>query len=195
MTKAERDDGSISTFRSDFDSPDGLKDWKCYDAGKWEIRDGSLICDSRQTTDSRSILWLSRILPDNVTIEFEAECLDKPGEINCFINGDGQTYSGYEVNIGGLDNRKISLYKSLKDGDLQSRRRLAREDCKLDRERVYAVKIKKYRNGFRIYVNEETLISTSDEKQPIGDATHRYFGLSTMGHLVRFAHLRIERKR
>jgi hypothetical protein len=188
------DDGSIAAYRSNFDSPEELNNWKCYDKGKWEVRDGWLVCDSRETTDSRSILWLSRIVSDDVQIEFEAECLDKPGEINCFLNGDGQNYSGYEINIGGPDNRKVAVYKSMKDGDHRVRRRLARESFTLDKERVYAIKIKKYHGSFRVYVNEEAVIATSDEKQPISDSTHRYFGFSTMGNRVRFDNLRIERR-
>jgi hypothetical protein len=43
-------------------------------------------------------------------------------------------------------------------------------------------------------VNEDQLILTSDEKAPIKDATHRYFGFSATGNLVRFERLRIDRR-
>jgi len=187
------DDGSVESYWADFSSPEEMNNWKCYDSGKWEIRDGWLVCDARQTSSTRSILWLSRILPPSVQLEFEAECLDKPGEILCFLGGDGQSYSGYEITVGGQGNKRVAVYKSAKDGDESAHERLGRENFKLDRERAYAIKLRKYRGSFRVYVNGDLLVSVSDEK-PIEDSAHRYFGFSTVGNLVRFDNLKIERK-
>jgi len=186
-------DGSVDSYRANFDSSEQLGDWRCYDGGKWDVRDGWLVCDARETTGGLSILWLSRIVPREVVIEFEAECLDRPGEILAFVCGDGQRYSGYEIAVGGSGNTRVALYKSLEGGNPAARDRLDRRDFQVNKERVYAVKIRQYRNAFRVYVNDDLLLSTSDE-QPIQDDRHRYFGFGTIGNLVRFDNLKIERK-
>ena len=188
------DDGSLSTYRADFGSDKELSFWRCYDQGKWEIRDGWLVADARNTSPSRTILWLSFPLPDSVTIEFEGECLDKPGDLYCFLYGDGHQYSGYEIAVGASDNKRIGVYKSNLDGNEDVHKRLGRDAIALTRDRGYAIKVKKYKSSIRLYVNDELIISASD-KTPTPDHEHRYFGLSTVGNLVRFDNLKIEVKR
>jgi len=191
--KKSIEEGAVESYRSDFRSPAELKNWKCSDGGQWEIREGWLVCDARQTSAGRSILWLNQPLVTDLEIEFEAECLGRPGEIICFLAGDGQTYSGYEVVIGGGGNKKITVYRSTQDGDEKVRDRLDRGTFKTDKDRVYAIKIKKRRGSVRVYVNDQLLVTALDA-QPVADANHRYFGFSTVGNLVRFDNLKIERK-
>jgi len=191
--RKKADDGTISNYRADFRSDKELAFWRCYDQGKWEVRDGWLVADARGTSPSRTILWLTFPLPESVTIEFEGECLDRPGELGCFLYGDGRTYSGYEISVGG-DNKRLGIYKSAKDGDEKTHKRLGRDTIQLVKDRSYAIKIKKYRGSIRLYVNDDLLLQASDQ-QPITAPDHRFFGLSTVGNLVRFNNLKIEAKR
>ncbi len=187
-------DGTLAIFRAQFNSNAEMMDWQWNDTGQWAVRDGWLEGDARQTSQTRTILWLRHPIPDDLVMEFEGECLDHPGELNCYIFGNGKTLSGYELIVGGSDNKRITLYKITRDGDEASRERLGRESITLHKERPYAVKIKRYRGSIRVYINEDLLISASDET-PIKDAEHRYFGFSTVGNWVRFDNLKIENKR
>ncbi|MCX8036809.1 MAG: hypothetical protein N3D11_07110 [Candidatus Sumerlaeia bacterium] len=187
-------DGTIAIYRAQFNSNAEMMDWQWNDSGQWAVRDGWLEGDARQTSQTRTILWLKQPIPDNLVLEFEGECLDHPGELNCYFFGNGKTLSGYELIVGGSDNKRITLNKITRDGDEASRERLGRESLVLHKERPYAVKVKYYRGAIKVYVNEDLLISTSDEK-PDKDAEHRYFGFSTVGNWVRFDNLKIENKR
>lgn len=178
-------------YSTDFSSADELKNWNCYDGGKWEIRDGWLVADARPTKYGRSILWLNIPFVEDVQIEFEAECLDAPNDLNCFIGGNGKEYSGYEIILGGFGNEKIAVYKCNADGDDLSRNRLTREDFSVKKDHVYGIKIKKYRGEFRVYVDDELLIRKQDSN-PISDKQHRYFGFSTYKTVVRFDNLKIK---
>jgi len=190
--KKEPQDEGLVFYHTDFSSPDELKNWKCNDSGKWEIRKGWLVADAR-IPENRSILWLNKPIARNVQIEFDAECLEEPGDINCFICGNGKNYSGYEVIIGGFNNEKVGVYKSKVDGDDMERKRLEREPFELEKKRVYTVKVKLYKGTIRVYVDNELLITATDN-DPIEDPEHRYFGLSTFQNVVRFDNLKIEKK-
>jgi len=179
-------------YRTRFDSPAELKDWKCLDDGKWEVRDGWLVADAR-SSPTISILWLTGPLPQDLQIDFEAECLDERGNFNCFLFGNGKNYSGYEVQIGGSSNKKIILAKAAKDGDSTDHDRMSRANFSVVKNRPYTVKIKVYRGTFRLYVNDELLITKSDPAMTY-DGEHRYFGFSSRGNVVRFDNLKIERK-
>lgn len=188
----ESEDTGLEFYQADFSSPEELKNWKCNDSGKWEIRDGALVADAR-IPQKRSILWLDRPLARNVQIEFEAECLDKPGDINCFINGNGKNYSGYEVIIAGWHNTKVGVYKSMEDGNDLARDRIERDQFEVQKGRLYAIKIKKDGGKIRVYVDDELLITAVDD-EPIEDEEHRYFGLSTFENVVRFDNLTIKKR-
>ncbi|MBM3334278.1 hypothetical protein FJY63_06420, partial [Candidatus Sumerlaeota bacterium] len=166
---------------------------KCYDDGKWDIRDGWLVADARTTT-SRSILWLNRPLPNDIRIECEAECVDQARDLTFIIAGNGHTYSGYEIVIGGSENKRVVLFKCTKETSPTEVKRLARDDFSLMKDRTYTIRIRKYRAAITVSVNDEALLSSSDE-QPLDDAHHRYFGFASRGNVVRFDSLRIEERK
>jgi hypothetical protein len=185
------DDFGLDLYQTDFSSPDELKNWVCHDSGKWEIKDGWLVGDAR-IPEQRSIIWLKKQFTEDVRIQFVAECLDKPGDLNCFICGNGKNYSGYEIIIGGFANEKIGVYKTVEDGDPITRQKLERDDFNLIKARAYDIKIKKSRGTFRVYLDDALVVSAADEENRIVDREHRYFGFSTFENVVRFRDLRIE---
>jgi hypothetical protein len=190
--KRQLPDQGMTHYRTSFDSPAELKDWKCLDDGKWEIRDGWLVAEAR-SSPTISVLWLDRPLPRDFQVDFEAECLDNGGNINCFLYGNGKDFSGYEVQIGSSSNKKIALTKIAREGDDKGHKRLGRTPFSVVKNRPYTVKIKVYRGTFRVYVNDELLITQSDPKMTY-EGELRYFGFSSRGNVVRFDNLKIEKK-
>jgi len=183
--------GGLDQYATDFSSADEIKNWKCLDTGQWKIKDGWLVGDAR-IPEQRSILWLDRDLAADVTISFDAECLDKAADINCFVYGNGRNYSGYEVILGGFENTKVGIYKSGEEGDPLQRRRLGREPFELQKDRVYSIKIKKDRGTFHLYVDGDLLMTETDDEPIDEDAC--YFGLSTWENVVRFDNFMIEKR-
>lgn len=186
-------DRGIEKYAATFESPDELNNWKKTDTGKWYIKDGSLYGDAR-IPEQRSILWLDKPIGRDVQVEFEAQCLEKPGDINCFICGNGQNYSGYEVVVAGWDNSRIVIYKARAVGDPMERRRIGREPFEVEKGRTYQIKIRKEGSTFHIWVDGSLVITETDPDPPLieGDL---YFGLSTWENVVRFDNVKIEKKK
>jgi len=98
----------VSDYTENFDRPALGSAWRD-SGGKYRIADGELVASGAR----HHPIWLRRILPRDISLEFDARTQSPDGDIRFVIFGDGKSAnpegdgcqsSGYEFVFGGWKN-------------------------------------------------------------------------------------------
>ncbi len=130
--------------------------------GPWEIREGALHVRGARNRP----LWLRRVLPRDVRIEFTAKSMSEEGDIKFEIFGDGvsraegerYTATSYVVIMGGWDNSSNIIARLNEHGADRVVGR--RQRVELGRE--YQFKVERVGSVITVFVDGEELVKMDD---------------------------------
>jgi hypothetical protein len=182
-------EGRTLVFEDDFERGSLGPNWRRGQGedggGEWQIVDGE-VRGSRIRNDP---LWLTRQLPKNVRIEFEARALNDEGDIKVEVFGDGRTHeSGYILIFGGWNN-KLDVIARL---DEHGQDRKARPTKGVEPRTTYEMAIERTGSSVKWFVDGEHFMTYEDPK-PLRGRDHRYFAFNNWVAPVAFDDVKVYR--
>lgn len=182
-------EGRKLVFEDDFERSSLGSDWRRGEGedggGEWRIVDGEV----RGSQIRNDPLWLTRPLPQNVRIEFEARALNDDGDIKVEVFGDGRTHeSGYILIFGGWNN-KLDVIARL---DEHGQDRKARPTRSVEPKTNYEMAIERTGNAVKWYVDGEHFM-TYEDTDPLRGRDHRYFAFNNWVAPVAFDDVKVYR--
>jgi hypothetical protein len=171
-------------FRDDFDREDLGDDWNNTGAN-WRIEDGTLSIRGARNRP----LWLRRVLPRDVRIEFDVRSESPDGDIKVEVFGDGEsrattesyTATSYVVIFGGWGNSLNVLARMNEHGDdrVEGARR------PVEPGRRYHMRIERSGDRIAAWVDDELLVEMTDE-DPLEGRGHDHFGFNDWNAQIYF---------
>jgi len=171
----------VLDFQDNFDRDTLGKDWTTKNPKAYRIKDGKLFVQMAHNKG----LWLNRVLPPRVRIEFDAIALSKDVDIKCEVFAAKQMHqSGYILILGGWHNQ-LSIIARLNE---HGKDRLV-TDRTGEKGRRYHWTIVRTDNRLRWYLDGKLFLEY-DDKAPLKGL---YFGFNDWEAPVEFDNLRIYR--
>lgn len=189
-TYSTRAKGGEVIFRDAFDRETLGTDWNPTGDG-WALENGVL-----KTRDLRNHpIWLTKALPDDVRIEFDAWPQSDEGDVKVELAGDGQSKatsmnyvaSGYVVIFGGWNNTLNVIARQSEHG----RNRETTSEPKVDPDRRHHFSITRYGTEILWEVDGREVLVYEDP-HPLRGEGHRHFAFSGWEAEVHFDNLVIE---
>jgi hypothetical protein len=171
-------------FRDGFDREELGDDWNNTGAN-WRIEDGALSIRGARNRP----LWLRRVLPRDVRIEFDVRSESPDGDIKVEVFGDGEsrattesyTATSYVVIFGGWGNSLNVLARMNEHGDdrVEGPRR------PVEPGRRYHMRIERSGNRIAAWVDDELLVEMTDD-DPLEGRGHDHFGFNDWNAQIYF---------
>lgn len=181
-----------SPWSDDFDRSTLGPDWKATDESAYKLENGELVVQKAHNHP----VWLTRALPRDAKIEFDAWSNDEAGDIKVEVWGDGKAYAtdlygqytstSYNVIFGGWHNQLAVLARLNEHGD----DRKARADVKVEKGRHYHFTITRKGAKLDWQLDGQPFLSFEDPA-PLEGPGHAYFGITDWEAELHFDHLRI----
>ncbi|MBK8266093.1 MAG: hypothetical protein IPK80_32780 [Nannocystis sp.] len=176
-------------FRDDFESPTLGPAWRTTGAGA-RIEAGALRVEGLQNHP----VWLTRELPDDIRVDFDAWTPSDEGDIKVEIAGDGVSAartasyiaSGYVVIFGGWNNSQSAIARRREHG----RDRLTAAAPRVEPGRRYHFTLVRQHGALRWELDGREIL-TYDDDTPLIGAGHRHFAFSGWQSPVYFDNLAI----
>ena len=163
-------------LRDDFERSAVGELWK-NTGGPWEIREGALHIRGARNRP----LWLRRVLPRDVRIEFTAKSMSEEGDIKFEVFGDGvsraeaerYTATSYVVIFGGWDNSSNVIARLNEHGaDRVTGRRQ-----RVEPGREYQFKVERVGSVITVFVDGVELVKM-DDAHPLEGRGHDHFAFN-----------------
>ena len=151
-------------------------DWRD-SGGDWRIVNGELAASHVR----HHPIWLRRILPRDVSVEFDARPASPDGDIRVVVFGDGKSANpdeetcrstGYELVFGGWKNKLSVLCRGDEQGGGHQR---ARTDWPVIQGQTYHYYITRKDGIIAWYINGHDMMAWED-KNPLAGPGHEAFG-------------------
>ena len=174
-------------FSDDFEREAIGQDWKRgvgeSGRGTWRIVDGQI--DGRGLKNDP--LWLTKPIPENAKITFNATALTPEGDIKVELYGDGKQHaSGYVFIFGGWKN-SLDVIARL---DEHGKDRVERKSVKVKPNVTYAMEIMR-RGGELTWKVDGKSFPTFKDAAPLTGERHGYFAFSNWSAPVRFDNFKV----
>ncbi|MBI5513817.1 MAG: hypothetical protein HY909_08610 [Deltaproteobacteria bacterium] len=162
-------------------------DWRETGSG-WRIENGSL----RGENVRNHPLWLTRRLPRDARIEFDAWSDSPAGDLKCEVWGDGQSFAqqasytatSYVVIFGGWGNR----YNVLARMDEHAPDRRQRVGPRVSLGRRYHFQVERQGRRLQWLLDGNPMLEW-DDPDPLAGPGHEYFAFNDWEALVHFDNL------
>lgn len=176
-------------YADDFERDRLGDDWK-NTGGPWEIRDGWLHVRGARNRP----LWLRRVLPRDVRIEFDAKSMTPDGDIKVEVFGDGTsraesesyTATSYVIIFGGWGNTMNIIARM----DEHGADRVVGPRRPVETGRVYHWVIEREGNTIRATVDGQELATMVDD-DPLEGRGHDHFAFNNWQSDLWFDNLKI----
>jgi len=183
------DPGIGAGFTDDFERPQLGKDYE-KTGGNWRIEGGQLHVKGAKNHP----LWLLRILPRNVRVEFDARSESPEGDIKVEVFGDGASYAkeanytatSYVIVFGGWNNSRNVLARMDEHGD----DRVLGKPRKVEPGATYRFRIERIDGILRVWVDDDVLMEM-DDPQPLVGRGHDHFGFNNWQSDLWFDNLKV----
>jgi len=181
---------AIRRFDDNFDRATLGSDWSDT-GGRFHLESGSLMV-SRAFNHP---LWLSRRLPRDVEITFEAWSNSPDGDLKVEVFGDGEsaattkgayTATGYVLIFGGWKNKLTVLARM----DEHGADRKARSDMKVVRGQKYRWRIVRKGSKLSWWIDDK-IVFELDDPEPLAGPGHEHFGFNNWEVELGFDNLKI----
>lgn len=151
--------------------------------GRWTIEDGEV----RARDIHNDPLWLSKPLPQNVRVEFDAKALSKDGDLKFEIFGDGKKHeSGYIVIFGGWRNSLDVIARLDEHGE----DRQAQRSRKVVPNKVHRLALERRDGTLTFFIDGDQVMEYPDSK-PLTGLKHRFFAFNDWAAPVSFDNLKV----
>ncbi len=158
--------------------------------GPYEIRSGMLHVQGARNKP----LWLRRVLPRDVRIEFDVRSDSPEGDIKVELFGDGvssaestsYTATSYVVIFGGWNNSLNVLARM----DEHAKDRVVGPSYKVNPGRTYRMKVERRGKTIKAWVDDRELLKMVDPK-PLSGRGHDHFAFNNWSSDLWFDNLRI----
>ena len=183
------DPGIGSGYVDRFDRDRLGEDWK-RTGGNWRLENGQLHVRGARNRP----LWLLRMLPREVRIEFDARSETLDGDIKVELFGDGASFakadsyvaSGYVVIFGGWHNSKNVIARM----DEHGADRVVGPSRAVEPGRTYHLRIERRGADVTVWVDDEVLVEMTDS-DPLQGRGHDHFGFNNWQSEVWFDNLEV----
>lgn len=188
--KIEREPAvATGPFSDNFERGELGADWN-NTGGPYEIRDGMLHVQGAFNHP----LWLTRALPKDVRIEFDARSASPDGDIKVEVFGDGfsraetasYTATSYVVILGGWRNQLNVLARMNEHGD----DRVVGPAQKVEVKRTYRIKVERRGGLFTVWTDGRKLMEMNDA-HPLEGRGHDHFAFNNWQSDLWFDNLQI----
>lgn len=186
-TDQQASSGGELVFSDDFEREKLGSDWKRGEgengSGNWRIEEGWLAAAHIKNDP----LWLTRPLPSEVRVEFDARAMSERGDLKVEIFGDGTAHeSGYILIFGGWDNERDVIARLDEHGD----DRKVQSSAGVEEGRIYHWAIERTNGTLRWYLDGE-LFMTYDDDKPLKGPRHRSFAFNDWTAPVQFDNVEV----
>ena len=182
-----------SGFTDDFERAELGSAWNNTGAnqdGTWRIENGALTVRDAHNHP----LWLARVLPRDVRIEYEVRSMSPEGDIKCEVFGDGRsaaieasyTATSYVVIFGGWGNQLDVLARLNEHGD----DRVEARGLRVEAGHTYHMRIERRGSTITAWADDQELVTMNDDA-PLRGAGHDHFAFNNWEAPVFFDNLRI----
>ena len=180
---------AIAAYETDFSDPSILdEDW-VVENGDWKIEDGALIGEGYAMGNVG--IWLNKPLSDNIEIEYEISGVAN-NDLNCIIAGNGKSWSGYPVIVGGLHGTKCRIaIAEIRNDDEVHHERLGEAAFEPEANRKYRVTVRRTPEMISLSIDGEEILR-SDDTNFAHDLDNQYFGFYTWDNKVSISRLTIK---
>ena len=180
------------TVQTEFNDPAELeKNWTI-EYGEWKIENGALVAEVEGVT--RAIAWFNKPLMDDIEIEYEAKAVRSGSDLNCIVAGNGETWSGLEIMIGGEGGQKSGISLAhINEMDHAAKDVLNKIEFNLQKGKTYRITVRRKPDMILVYVDGEEIFRQGIRQFP-HDMDSQFFALSTWDNEVHFLNLSIENK-
>jgi hypothetical protein len=176
-------------FSDDFERKDLGAAWN-NTGGPWKIVDGQLKVSGARNKP----LWLRRVLPNDVRVEFDVKSDHADGDIKVELFGDGvskaettsYTATSYVVIFGGWHN-SLNVLARL---DEHGADRVVGPAHKVVPGKTYRMKIERHGATIKAWADEQLLGSLTDP-HPLGGPGHDHFAFNNWSVPLTFDNFRI----
>lgn len=165
-------------FKDDFNRGVLGKDWHSTGAGV-KMERGALHLDGLRNHP----VWLTRELPDDLRVEFDAWAETDEGDIKIELAGDGQSHAdpkvpsytatGYVLIFGGWNNRLNVIARQDEHGD----DRVAVDAPHVEPDRRYHFVVTRREGEIRWEIDGELVAEMYDDRPLVGEG-HQYFAFN-----------------
>lgn len=158
--------------------------------GPWAIREGQLHVRGARNRP----LWLRRVLPRDVRIEFDAESDSAAGDIKVEIFGDGSSRAtadsyeatSYVVIFGGWNNSINVLARMDEHGS----DRVEERSRRVEPNQRYHFRIERRGSHIKVWVDDDLLLEM-DDPNPLSGRGHDHFAFNNWESELSFDNLEI----
>ncbi|HJL04166.1 MAG TPA: DUF1080 domain-containing protein [Polyangiaceae bacterium LLY-WYZ-15_(1-7)] len=176
-------------YSDDFERDRLGDDWN-NTGGPWEIRDGWLHVRGARNRP----LWLRRVLPRDVRVEFDVKSMSDEGDIKVEVFGDGSsratsesyTATSYVIIMGGWGNSTNIIARM----DEHGADRAVGPRRPVEPGRVYHFRIEREGDRITAWVDDEELASMEDD-EPLEGRGHDHFAFNNWQSDLWFDNLEI----
>ena len=158
--------------------------------GNWRLEDGQLKVQGARNHP----LWLRRVLPRDVRIEFDAKSDSPEGDIKVEVFGDGVSAAdgdayhatSYVVIFGGWGNSQNVLARMDEHGS----DRVVGPRRSVETGRTYHFRIERRNRTLTVWIDGEVLLEMEDS-EPLDGRGHEYFAFNNWQSDLSFDNLRV----
>lgn len=174
-------------FSENFDSGSLGEAWRTTGEGA-RVEGGALVVEGLHNHP----VWLTRELPDDVRIEFDATAEGEEGDIKVELAGDGVSFAksasytatGYVVIFGGWNNELNAIARRDEHGD----DRKTKTEPKVEADRRYHFTLTRENGVLRWELDGQEVLVFEDEA-PLRGPGQRHFAFNNWESRVRFDNL------